>query len=568
VLAAAPEVRDLLAAAPKMKALVTSRVRLSVYGEQEFPVMPLPGPDPRHLPGDVTRFDSVALFIERAKASNPAFHVTDDNAPAVAEIVFRLDGLPLAIELAASRLKLLPPQQLLSRLGQRLPLLSGARDLPERQRTLRGAIGWSYDLLDSPERHLFARASVFRGGCSLDAADEVCNPGADLGIDTLDGVASLVDNSLLRKAESNAQARFGMLETIREFATERLRQEFDADATAVRHAERIARLTEEAEPHLELGEAASTLELLDHEHDNVRGALDWSVEAGNAELAMRIASSVWRFWQQRGHFSEGREALERVLGLPSAQTVSPLRAKTLLALGSVAYWQQDYPTMRRYYDQGYDVYMQTDDREGQAVALQYTSFGPWMEGDIDSSIRIVGEALDQFRQLGNEQKIAELLGYQGYLYSLQGNHAKAIEPMEESIVFIRKFGVGWALADSLAGLGNVYRLAGQLDESKPHFREGLTMFRESENEAGVAMTLDMVAALASAEGKHARAVQLAGAASAIKDRLGGGAPEEMIRVGDVRETAREPLGDDAVERAWEEGRSMSIDEAVALGLED
>jgi predicted ATPase len=565
-------VGQLLAAAPRLKVIVTSRVNLSLYGEQEVPISPLPLPDPAHLPEDLarlSRYDSVTLFIERARAARPGFEVTDDNAPAVAEITARLDGLPLAIELAASRAKLLPPQQILARLDQALPLLvGGPRDLPERQRTLRGAIAWSYDLLGPPKRHLFARLSVFRGGCSLEGAGEVGNPRGDLGINILEGVGSLVDSSLLRPAEADGEARFRMLDTIREFAGERLLEDFDAEDTARRHAEHLVRLAEAAEPQLEGDESVRWLAALDRELDNIRAALDWSEDRDHGELAMRVAAPIWRFVHQRAHFSEGRGWLERALALPSAQEITPLRGKTLLAAGSVAYWQGDYEATTRYYEQAVAAYQRTDDRAGLALALHYSSTTKVLAGDIPGAIRLDEEALPIFRELGDEKRVAEVLGHIGYFRSLMGDHAGALETLSESIAIYRRTGAsGFLLADGLAGLGQAHRFMGRFEEARTPYREALTRFREAGNESGVAMVLDMFGTLASAEGKHDRAVRLAGAADSIKERIGGGAPEEVIRVGNVREPATEALGEDAVARLWEEGRSMGKDAAVAEAME-
>ncbi|HEV3474350.1 MAG TPA: adenylate/guanylate cyclase domain-containing protein, partial [Actinomycetota bacterium] len=307
VTAATDVVQLLLNCAPRLKLLVTSRIVLHLSGEQEYPVPPLALPDPAHLPGleALSQFEAVALFIDRARAVKPDFAVTNENAPAVAEICARLDGLPLAIELAAVRVKLLSPQSMLARLGQRLPLLTGgARDLPERQRTLRGAIEWSHDLLDDAKRSLFARLAVFQGGCTLEAAEAVC--GTDL--DVLDGLASLVDESLLRRSETtDGELRFGMLETIREFAAERLAESGQQEKLRRRHAEWVMAFAEEAEPEIVGENQALWLDRTEREHDNIRAALRWANDHGEGEIALRTGASLWRFWQQRGHLREGRQ---------------------------------------------------------------------------------------------------------------------------------------------------------------------------------------------------------------------------------------------------------------------
>ncbi|HEX9236931.1 MAG TPA: AAA family ATPase, partial [Actinomycetota bacterium] len=315
---AGPLIEELLAAAPKLKVMVTSRVVLSLRGEQEYVVPPLEPPDLQRMPDVLTlgRFEAVQLFTERALAANSRFRLTEGNAQAVAEITARLDGLPLAIELAATRTKVLTPQQILPRLQSRLSLLtSGARTLPQRQRTLRDAIAWSHDLLDEPERRLFARLSVFTGGWMLESTEAVCNP-EDLGLDALGGLTSLVDKSLIRSTElADGRPRFSMLETIREFGLEQLRAGGDFEEIARRHAEHFLRLAVEAEPHLTAEDQRDWLDRGDREHPNVRAALRWAIEAGEAGRAQEAAGALWRFWQQRGHLDEGRRWLDEILAM-------------------------------------------------------------------------------------------------------------------------------------------------------------------------------------------------------------------------------------------------------------
>jgi predicted ATPase len=324
----------LLGAAPGLRGLVTSRVVLGVAGEQELVVPPLDLPDLRRLPDPdaLGHTEAVRLFVERAQAVRPAFRLTGDNAPAVAEICARLDGLPLAIELAATRIKVLTPTQILPRLERRLSLLTGgARTLPDRQRTLRGAIAWSHDLLPDPERRLFARLSVFAGGWTLESAEAVCDPGG-LGLDVLDGLASLVDQSLvLGTGPAAGQARFSMLETIREFGQERLEATGDLEPVRRRHAEHFLELAVAAEPHLTGPDQGEWLDRCELEQANLRLALRWAADAGQAGRAQEAAGALWRFWQQRGHLAEGRLRLEELLGLPSGQGPTPARAEETVA---------------------------------------------------------------------------------------------------------------------------------------------------------------------------------------------------------------------------------------------
>ncbi|HSH78927.1 MAG TPA: adenylate/guanylate cyclase domain-containing protein, partial [Herpetosiphonaceae bacterium] len=321
VTAAAPLVADLLAAAPRLSVLVTSREVLHLYGEHDVAVLPLTLPDPGHpMPLErLTQYEAVRLFIERAQAARSDFAVTNENAPAVAEICYRLDGLPLAIELAAARIRLLPPQAMLQRLTSRLRLLiGGARNLPERQQTLRGAIAWSYDLLEQDEQTLFRRLAVFVGGFGLDAVEAVCNVPGDLDVDVLDAVESLVGKSLLREAAAADEPRLGMLETIREYALERLDQGGEADETRRRHAAYFLQVAEEAEPQLAGRQQIAWLNRLELEHDNLRAALRWAIDCGDAATALRLVGSLSRFWHDRGYAGEGRQWLAQALALPGA----------------------------------------------------------------------------------------------------------------------------------------------------------------------------------------------------------------------------------------------------------
>ena len=312
----APVVGELVAACPKLKALATSRTPLRLYSEQEYPIPPLALPDPKLLPPVkvLTQYEAVRLFVERARAVKADFSVTNENAPAVAEICARLDGLPLAIELAGARIRMLSPQAMLTRLGNRLKLLKGgARDLPTRQQTLRGAIDWSYDLLEEEEKTLFGRLSVFSGGRTLEAIEEICDPEGDL--DALEGVESLLQKSLLRREEGvGGESRFVMLETVHEYARERLEASDEAEETRRLHAEYFLALAEEAEPELSGADQLACLERLEAEHDNLRAALSWSLEK-EPETALRLAGALARFWEMRARFLEGSSWLEAALRL-------------------------------------------------------------------------------------------------------------------------------------------------------------------------------------------------------------------------------------------------------------
>jgi predicted ATPase len=345
LISAASIVADLVAAAPGIKVLVTSRSPLHVYGEHEFPVPPLALPDPRNLPPleALTRYEAVALFLQRAAAVKPDFAATEENAAAIADICARLDGLPLAIELAAARVKLLSPSLMRARLEKRLQLLTGgARDLPERQQTLRGAIDWSHGLLNEEEQKLFRRLSVFVGGCTLEAAEAVCNARGDLGVDVLEGMTSMVDKSLVQQAEPVAgEPRFVMLETIREYALERLASSGDEALARRAHAAYCLVLAEEESSRQGGEETAGWLERFDAEHDNFRAALDELTRRGDTQWGLRLAASLFRFWEMREYLREGRDRLERLLKLPEAAARNKVRARALFAAAVLTAEQGD-----------------------------------------------------------------------------------------------------------------------------------------------------------------------------------------------------------------------------------
>jgi predicted ATPase len=341
----------LLQAAPGLRVLATSRRPLGVYGEQEFPVPPLALPDLHHLPppAALARTEAVQLFVDRAREIKPDFALTAGNADAVAGICVRLDGLPLAIELAAVHVRLFSPAALLARLNQRLPLLTGgARDRLARQQTLRGALAWSYELLTPAEQRLFRRLAVFQGGWSLPAAEAVTNAPAlaPLGVDVVTGVETLVSHSLLQQRDgSDGEPRLAMLETIHEFAAEQLAASGEAEAVQAQHAATFLALAEEAEPQLTGPQQATWFARLEEEHDNLRAALHWAAAQGAGTLGRRLAGALWRFWRTRGYWTEGREHLTAMLALPEAEddpTDRAARAKAANGAGVLAAAQGDY----------------------------------------------------------------------------------------------------------------------------------------------------------------------------------------------------------------------------------
>src|SRR5437667_962550 len=358
LLPAAPLAIMLLEGSPGLRVLVSSRSVLRVYGEQEFPVPPLAVPDLKALPSlsALSQFEAVRLFIERAVAVKPDFRATNENAPAIAGICERVDGLPLAIELAAARIKLFSPQALLSRLEKSLTALgSGARDLPSRQQTLRGAIQWSYEMIDAPGRRLLARFSVFARGGSLEQVESVCGPPDDIGGDVIDMLDQLADQSLVRRLPDFSEPRFLMLQTIREFAAEQLEQSDEAAAIKDRHVQAFIALAQQAQPHVFGSRRKEWLDRLEMEHDNFRAALDWTIARDDARTALQLSGSLWRFWQMRGHIHEGRARMAQVLAMPNSRDFLQERLVALEAAGGLAYWQADMDAAQNFYDECLEI---------------------------------------------------------------------------------------------------------------------------------------------------------------------------------------------------------------------
>ena len=370
VIDAAPAVGDLLSAAPRLKVLVTSREILRLSGETDYPVQPLSLPDSKRLsPVNVlTQYEAVALFVERAVAVKPSFTVTNENAPAAAEICHRLDGLPLAIELAAARVRVLPPQRMLAELAHRLSFLTGgARDLPARQKTLRSAIDWSHDLLTADERKLFRRLAVFVGGCTLEAIESVCIPENDLP--AVETVESLVDKSLVNETETHGEPRFAMLETIREYAGERLLAEGEAESVRDGHLRYFVVLSEETKAKLMGAEQAVWLLRLEAEHENLRAALEWDLASPGSRRGLRICAALQRFWSTRGYFGEGRRWCARILGKSDGGEQTSERANALNTAGALADLQGGYSAARMQYEESLAIRRKLGDRRGIAASL-------------------------------------------------------------------------------------------------------------------------------------------------------------------------------------------------------
>ena len=570
VVDAGERLADVVAACPAVRLLVTSRAPLHIYGEQEFPVPPLALPDDTTDPERLLHSEAVRLFVERARAIRPDFRLTRDNGAAVAELCRQLDGLPLAIELAAARIKMLAPQAMLARLERRLDLLaSGARDLPARQRTLRGAIMWSHDLLDAPLRRLFARSSVFRGGAALVEAEQVLGSADELGVDVMDGLARLVDHSLVRQVASDGDPRFVMLETIREFAYEQLVAGDDAEVTCRRHTVTYLRLAQALAPHLTGADAGRHLDRLELELGNLRAAIEWALAEGDVRIAVEMGSALWRFWQMRGHLREGERLMRRVLELPDIAADPQLHVAALDAAGGIAYWQADAPRANALYGQALAIRRAIGDLPGVAEELYNLSManGVGLMGDADVAREAARESLDISRRLGDVRGQARALWSLGQTEAASGDVDAAEPSLLEAVQLFERVGDRFMLAWSQYSMGVQDFRRRRYDDARHRWTDALRRFVAGRDMTGYELLIDTFSWLAFAEGDKPTAMRLAGLIDALRERTGSGLGD-VTRRQDAGFDVRDWLHDDELAAAYEDGRQMRLDDAIALLLGD
>ncbi|HTC85219.1 MAG TPA: tetratricopeptide repeat protein [Candidatus Acidoferrum sp.] len=570
VVAAASVVGRLIARCPGLTVLVSSREVLRLAGEREYPVQPLTVPDPGAAadPEAMADSESIALFVERAREVRPDFHLSPENAAAVATIVARLDGLPLAIELAAARIRILPPSALAARLEQSLGILAGgARDLPERQQTLRGAIAWSYDLLDPREKAFFRRLSAFSGGWSLDAVGPVGDPSAELGIDPLDGLGSLVEKSLVRQADGTGdEPRFRMLQTIREFGLEQLGAAEESAAVRDRHLTVFAGLAAEAETEIVGKDTRRWLDRLADEHDNIRSALRWAMESDQLETGLTMAGKLWRFWHQRGHLGEGLGITNALLACPAAAAHTAGRAKALNGAGGLAYWQNDFAAAGRYYAEQLEIVQELRDLPGLAEANYNLGFLEAVPGHFEVALERYQTALELFRTLGDDSGVVSVLVGLGMVEYLTGNLERAAEVGAESNALSRRLGDHYRLASSLGIQARVALDRGLADDAFAYASEALRLFADVADPTGMEMSIDDLGLIAYREGDMTLGLRLGGAAAALRDRTAGGAPPSLVKRGDFLDEARERMGPGEADANWAVGHAMTVDAAVAAAL--
>ena len=598
VLTAATMVGDILETCPTLKVLVTSRACLRIYGEQEFQVAPL------------EQNSAIELFVQRAMAVRPSFAMTADNAQTIRDICSRLDCLPLAIELAAARTRVLSPATMLDRLQSRLQLLTGgALDLPERQQTLRKAIDWSHGLLNDAEQKLLRRLSVFVGGCTLEAAEAVCNTTRDLDMDLFEGLSSLVDKNLIQNSdEPSSEPRFAMLETIREYALERLTTSGEESATRRAHAAYCLVLAEEGNPELKPEDRVLWLTRCDLEIDNFRSALDWLFQNQELDWGLRLCMALFRFWDMREHLTEGRARLETILRL-AGSGFKKERAKIGHFLGALITPQGDFSAAQQFLKQSLNLYQELGDQWGTAASLNALGVSARDRGDYASAQEYFERSLMCWRALGDSLATARTLHNLANVVRVRGDHPAAQTALREATSIFEELGdrsgaawslnqqgdiareqqdlpvartlyqdalsafteVGdqWGSARSLADLG--YVCCDQEDYVAAHaaYRKALKIFVELGHRRGLARTLEGCACLAVARGGAARALKLASAAAHLRRVIGAPLPQaEQTRLDRTLLPAWESLTDAEGSSAWSEGSAMSIENAIEYSFDE
>ncbi len=597
ILPAAQLVSEILAYCTFLKAVVTTRASLQIYGEQEFPVAPLSlGP-------------AAQLFQQRAMAVRPSFATTADNEATIRALCNRLDGLPLAIELAAARTKALSPAAILDRLQSRLQLLTGgASDLPERQKTLRKTIDWSYDLLNVAEQRLFWRFSVFAGGGSLEAAEAVCNTGQDLEIGVFEGLSSLLDKNLVERAESpETEPRFTMLETIREYALERLTSSGEEPQIRRSHAAYCVVIAEEGNPELDPIAQTEWLAQCDLEIDNLRSALDWLIRNHQVEWALRLSMALFRFWDMREHFVEGRTWLETLLRLAKNGYVKE-RGRICTFLGALSTPQGDHEAADTFLKQSLALYRELNDHWGIAASLNALavamsargnleeaecyfeqSLAYWrglsdrlstarclhnlanvarMRGDFARATDALTEATSIFKEVGDASGAAWSVNQSGDLELEQGRIETAQNLYRSALGAFRNAGDRWGCARSLADLGHIFCKKGNFAAAHTSYREALELFTELGHRRGIARALEGVACLAAANRDAFRALTLAAAADHLRNQIGATLSQaERIKLNQELACAWENANKEEGKKAWQRGREMPLQAAIFFALE-
>ena len=602
LLPATPALAGLLERCPSLRLLVTSRAALNLRGEHQLRVRPLPVPAAEEASLDeLARVPSVALFVQRAQAVSPELRLTPDNAPLVAEACRRLEGLPLALELAAARTRLLPPDALLERLSDRLRLLvGGPRDVPEHQRTMRATLEWSYELLSAGERVLFRRLSVFRGGARAEALESVCLAAGPLPGQVLDTLGGLVDKSLVQTEIHQGDLRATMLETVRTYAGELLTETAEAAATSHAHASYCLRLAETADEALKGRDQPAWLDRLEREHDNLRAALGWARDVRQVELGLALAGRLGPFWRRRGHTREGLAWLDELLA--TAGAASPrTRARALMAAGALCSWH-DPPGGRKRFEASLALYRSLGDRDGISRALGNLGIVAQDGDDHHRAVALFDECLDISRSLGNDHRVshgllnmafsvlelgdlrraavmleeaaaiqrrlgdavglASSLTYLGVAAGRAGDHPRSSAAMDESIRLCRDLGDEVRLAYVLAHRGYAARAAGGDPSAVADLAEALSIGRRLCVPRVVIMCIACVAAVAATRRAPAVAARLHGAATVLREQYA--LPISVAR--NALRSVEELIEGSGLDGARSEGRRLSLDQAAHEAL--
>jgi predicted ATPase len=618
--AGAPIVWTLLERIPALTCLLTSRQRLDLEGEQVFPVQSLPVPTVPGTPERLAEFPSVRLFVDRAQTARPDFQITRENAAAVSALCERLEGLPLAIELAAAWAAVLTPSQMLVRLEHRFAFLTSRRkNLAARHRTLRDTVEWSYRLLTPEMQRFFAQLSVFRGGWTLDAAEAVCEEPL-----ALDYLQQLQGRSLVVTEEPGDQMRFRLLETLREYARDQLAEGGDDETVRRRHLDYFLALAETAGPKMQGPEQVATLAMLGTEHDNLRAALDYSKEEGvrerdegsqtsspiprRASLGLRLAVALCSFWEVRGYLEEGRTWLAALLAGSGSAEVA-LRARALDAAGTLAWHQASYAQARSFFEESLSLFRQADDKQGIAGTLHGLGILAEEQGDYDAARTFLEESLAAKRELADRRGLAASLNSLANVVSDQGGYSAARSYLEESLSLLRDIGYRQGIAAVLHNLGNVARNQGDdvtarslLEESlaikrelgdkhgialslpclgelaqaqgdnltaRALYNESLVILGDLADRRGTAVCLEEIAGLAAAQGEPMQAARLFGAAESLREAIDAPLPPiERAAHDGVVAALRSRLREEVFTAAWRDGRSMTLERAVEYALQD
>lgn len=567
VLSAAPQIGDLLEKCQRVKMLITSRAPLHLRVEKVVSVLPLVVP-PLNVAPDMqtlSQYSAVQLFIQRAKGNNQDFRVTNENAPAIAEICRHLDGLPLAIELAAARTTMLSPRALLARMGHRFEVLRGGmRDLPERHQTLYSAIDWSYNLLSEDEKQLMRRLAVFAGGWSFESVDAICNIENNKPIDVFERLDRLVNNNLIKPPEEfENEPRFRMLESIQAFSMERLSESGEDDQVQRRHAQYFLALVEQAEPELKTAGITHWFERLDMEHENIQAVLVWS-QLHDVEIGLRLCGAIWRFWEIRGRIGEGRIWLEQFISLSSQLTA--VRGKVLIGASAFAVYQGEYLTAKGYANEALSIFRELGNRQSMSRAFNELGLIALYQGNYAEARQFLEQNLAINREVGEEWSVANALNNLGLVACHQYDFVNAYTLHQESLGIFRALDEMSGIAMAVGNLGHDAMHLGRLEEAHTWQSESLRLFCEIGDKDGITECLERFAMLANARESFKRAALFFGAASVLRKEASLLALADQAEYDRELKMTRSKLDKQTFDSAWAEGQVMTLEKLISYAV--